>query len=104
MRNWAEDTVDLDYLADSGILFKINQTVSHLFGIGFGLSVDSAGKKCLAFVDCRKTPEDLVFTEANFELGEGKYQRFREAFGGSQIMRRQEKLGCACQNYPWVRR
>lgn len=94
----------MDYLIDSGLLFKINQTVMHLFGIGMGATTDSAGRKVLAFVDKRSEPEEMVFNESAFGGGEAKYQRYREAFGGQQISRRQDKLGCGCQNYPWTKR
>ena len=105
MRTWESDQLDVEYLADSGLLFKINQTVTHLFGIGVGIRVDAAtGAKTLAFIDARDRPQDLVFNESSFEAGEGKYQRFRAEFGANQIMQRQEKLGCATQNYPWTRR
>lgn len=103
MRDWNSDTIDVDYLMDSGLLFKINQTVMHLFGIGIGVKTDSVGEKSFAFIDSREQPEKLVFNEASFELGESKYQRFREEFGGNQITQRQHKLGCACQSYPWTR-
>lgn len=103
-RDWANDPLDMDYLVDSGLLFKINQTVTHLFGIGIGIKTGEDGKKTFAFADSRKKPEDLVFSEGAFEMAESKYERFRDEFGGSQIVRRQQVLGSACQNYKWSRK
>lgn len=104
-RNWAKDEVNLDYLLDSGLLFKINQTVLHLVGIAMSIKVNrETGEKQLSFVDKRDAPEELIFPESVFESSEAKYQGFREEFGGKQISRRQSKLGIGCQNYPTIGR
>lgn len=104
-RNWAKDEINLDYLLESGLLFKINQTVLHLFGIAMSVKVNrQTGEKQINFVDSRQAPEELIFQENVFETGESKYQRFREEFGGKQISRRQSKLGTGCQNYAKISR
>ncbi len=103
-RDWKSDPIDIDYLIDSGLLFKVNQTVFHLFGIALSVKVDKEGTKSWSFIDAREEPEDLTFDERVFETGELKYQNFRRDFGGNQINRRQQHLGSGCQNYPRVAR
>ena len=76
--------------------------MTHLFGVGFGVSTNSAGEKQFTLIDSRAEPEKMIFSESAFEMGENKYAHFRDEYGGSQLNRRRDKLGIGCQNYPVV--
>ena len=97
MRNWTADKIDLDYLLDSGLLYKINQLFLHPFGMAMTVKVDEQGSKRMDFKDCRESPETLLLDAGTMERGEAKYADFRDEFGGRQITRRQRKLGWATQ-------
>ena len=102
-RDWAKDELSLEYLLDSGLLFKANQTIFHLFGFALSIRTNrETGEQTIGFVDNRATPENMTFPESVFERGEEKYAAFRDEFGGRQMNRRRNKLGIGCQNYAKV--
>jgi len=98
--NWAKDKLSIEYLIDSGLLFEINRTILHLFGIALVVKSDEKGVKRFDFKDCRSEPETLLFDKNTIEAGALKLRRFLEEFGWSQDERRCRKLGWGCQYVP----
>ncbi len=99
MPDWKTRDIDVDYLIDSGLLFEINRTILHLFGIAVTARTDAQGRKSLGFKDMRSEPEKLVFDKATVEMGTTKLQKYLKEFGHGQMNRRIKHHGKATQ---WV--
>ncbi len=96
-RDWATDPLDFDFMIDSGLLFELNRTVLHPFGIGLVVRVAATtGEKSWGLKDCRSDPQLLSFAPAVRAQGEVKFARFLEAFGRAKLdrpARREERTG-----------
>lgn len=99
-RDWKTEPLSIDYVLDSGLLFKINQLFLHPFGIALTIKVDEQGEKRWDFKDCREAPETLLLDDGTFDRGEDKYTQFKDSFGARQIDRRQRFLGWGTQYFP----
>lgn len=68
------------FLVDSGLLFEINRSILHQYGLA--LSVQSCGAEEAAqtvvcqLLDARNDPEGWDFTDDTLEYGEKKLQQF----------------------------
>jgi len=91
-KNWKTIELNASFLVDSGLLFEINRSILHLFGIALTVK-DSE----LSFKDCREKPEELVFDKGTIDLGTDKLKKFMDEFGNSQDARRCKKLGFGVQ-------
>ncbi len=101
--HWKTDPVDFDYMINSGLLFEINRTCMHLFGIGITVKKDEKGNKSFGFKDCRNVAGTLVFSEEMLKVGRVKLERFLSEFGHPQMDKRSEALGVCCQHVDcWV--
>jgi hypothetical protein len=100
-QTWADKPLTPDYLLDSGLLFEINRTILHLFGIAIAIKSDEQGNKTFALKDFREKPEELVFDKNVIGLGTMKLENFLKEFGHPQMDRRAKKLGWSCQHRPW---
>lgn len=103
--NWAERSADFKFLADSGLLFEINRSILHLFGLALTLKQDENGVITLGELkDCRSQPETLLFDQATYTIGNDKLKAFMMEFGNRQLERREAALGFGCQWNGKVRR
>lgn len=95
-QEWQDRELDVDFVIDSGLLFEINRSVLHLFGIGLVVKPD----KTFGFKDLRVEPEKLVFDKPTLEMGTTKLRRFLKEFGHRQMDRRAKRHGQSCQWAP----
>lgn len=99
---WSERPADFQFLVDSGLLFEINRTVLHLFGLALAIERDQkTGQLRLAsqLKDNREHPEALTYDANTWELGRMKLEKFMEEFGNGQIEKRDDALGWGCQHF-----
>lgn len=82
------------FLVDTGLLFEINRSVLHPFGVAMAVTMQDDGsyKTSFELLDERADPEGWVFDPATFAEGEAKYAAFGKA-ERERIVRRLESLG-----------
>jgi hypothetical protein len=97
-RDFVNDPLTIDYMLDSGLVFEINRSLLHLFGIALTVKQDKQGNKAWSFKDVRKEPEALKFDAATLELGRKKFEAFLKEFGFPQMRRREKANGKSMQH------
>jgi hypothetical protein len=90
--NWLEAKLTPDYLLESGLLFEVNRTYFHLFGLSLAIQ-DGA----LVLLDSRREPEKLKFDRFTMARGQERLRTFLAKFGHAQMDRRRDKLGWSVQ-------
>ncbi len=99
--DWKTRTVDIQYLIDAGILFEINRTLMHPFGLAMTVKKDSSGKLVWDEIkDLRNTPQTCGFDIEKAKAGRKKHFSFLTEFGFAQLAKREEKLGYGVQYVP----
>lgn len=101
--NFRSDEIDIDYIIESGLLFEINRTIFHLFGMALTVKIDEQGKKQWSFKDLRERPEEAHFSPEVFRQGKKKLEKFLSEFGRAQVSRRSYCMGASCQSHPEYR-
>lgn len=81
-------------LLESGLLFEINRTLLHQFGLA--LAVDDTGAAPMSLL-ATSDPEGLTFTETQYMSGRSRFKRFVESCV-RLLNRRAETLGEVTQH------
>jgi hypothetical protein len=88
------------FLADSGLLFRINQTILHPLGLALQVTLDDDGSGAgFAVIDIRDDPEGCVFAEDPFEHGTSKYFKYMQEQGDDALASRFSSLGFIEQKF-----
>jgi hypothetical protein len=82
------------FLLDSGLLFTINRTVLHPYGLAMGVDTETDE---VTIYDARQDPEGWMYTEDMLKHGKEKYDKFLADFGTAKIKERHENLGFVIQ-------
>lgn len=88
------------FLYESGLLFEINRTVLHPFGLALEVNVDNeTGEVTLGDLwDYRDDPEGMLYGEGQIRVGMEKYTKFMEEFGDEKINERLKYVGFVIQD------
>lgn len=88
----------IKFLLDNGLLFEINRSVLHPFGLALSVIIDDEENcKFDGLLDCRDDPEGIVFSDEVLAAGQKKYRDYLEKEGFNKEMFRYDKLGYICQ-------
>ena len=92
------------FLIDSGLLFEINRSVLHPFGLAMAVYPDGkepgSDEGVIQIYDDRDDKEGTLFGDEAFMLGMAKFEKFLEEFGIDKIQQRKEILGYVQQFFP----
>lgn len=83
------------FLMDNGLLFEINRSVLHPFGLALEVQIDDeTGKVTLGGVwDYRTDNDGLRYTDGAFVDGAKKFDGFLKRFGLKRMRSRKKLLG-----------
>lgn len=92
------------FLIDSGLLFEINRSVLHQFGLAMSVTLNEEGvdseKGVIKIWDDRDDKEGILFGEEAFIDGFSKFGKFLADFGMGKINERREEVGYVIQTFP----
>ncbi|MEW6555103.1 MAG: hypothetical protein AB1384_12555 [Actinomycetota bacterium] len=98
----------LRFLLDSGLLFEINRSILHPYGLALNLSITEAKEdeseqvQIAGLLDYRDDPEGIIFAPETYEQGLKKYEAFWQE-NQARLEERVERLGFIVQPKadPW---
>lgn len=89
------------FLLDNGLLFEINRTILHPFGLALEIGVEEKDGKVRVFFgkiwDERKDPEGILYTDDSYKIGHDKFKKFMAEFGEGKLKLRKETTGFIVQ-------
>jgi hypothetical protein len=98
MRKMMKEHDAIKFLLDSGLLFEINRSVLHPFGLALAVKIDDDGNcKFDGLWDCRDDPEGIVFDDEVLAEGSKKYHEYMVKEGFDKKAFRYNSLGYVCQ-------
>lgn len=86
------------FLIDSGLLFEINRTILHPFGLAIGVAdTETEQDGVFTICDSRDDAEGFLYHESLLPLGKAKLEKFLQEEGALLLERRLHKLGYVVQ-------
>ena len=91
----------IQYLRDTGLLFEINRTILHPFGLALAVHVDDEISGTTEFScslwDYRNDPEGVLFRKDDFHSGMENLLTFLNKFGIHKLNERKKRIGFTIQ-------
>jgi hypothetical protein len=86
------------FLLDSGLLFEINRTILHKFGLALAVGIDNDNRKKVKIQGVLETDdgEGWVFDEDSFNDGKEKFEKFTKE-NSERLKSRKSILGYTVQ-------
>lgn len=84
------------FLLDSGLLFELNRTIFHPFGLALEVIIDDETGEVIGFGgiwDYREDPEGMLYGEEELKSGFKKFYKFMNEFGFEKMKERIDAIG-----------
>ena len=90
----------IQFLHDSGLLFKINQQLLHPHGFGLEADIDAQGvcKGWKPITNRRKDVGGVVFERAEFKKQRARFLKYMQVDGSDRLKARNDALGFVVQD------
>ena len=90
----------IQFLHDSGILFKVNQQLLHPHGFGLEADIDEKGvcRGWKPMIDKRKDVGGVVFERAEFKQQRARFLEYMTVDGSDRLKARNDSIGFVVQD------
>lgn len=90
--------INVNFLIENGLLFEINRSILHPFGLMLSVEQDSDRNFILGdLIDCREQKEEVIFDKESLEQGKNELKKFMDEYGMKKLKKRHDLLGWIIQ-------